>query len=132
MEISLCNIPLVRGKSHCEKVDNLNIKSTKALQVSSLLRARAVKVFDRGNLKTVVTFDNTRRHTNNEAATAFAMSHAKELSLAHGDVTFKADSGLVSFSLRDASVRVSESQIDGVLSKHRYEIVGSQIEINTK
>lgn len=129
MKISIENIVLAKGHSHCEEPKDLNIQGSKELQVSSLLRAKEVMVYDRGNTKIIVTFRVARQHPSAEEALINTMAHTETVTSIHGNATFEIeDSSNTSFHLTNASVRHVSSHINGVTSYHAYELIGSKIQ----
>ena len=131
MKIKISNIELVRGRTYCEDAFDLKVHGKKELQISSLLRAKEVKVFDRGNMRTVVSFKVKRQHANSEAAMCFMMGHGERIGMVRGDAHFELEDELKSiFTLKEACIGEIESKIDGVTTLHRYEIVGSIISNN--
>lgn len=128
MKISIGDVKLVRGWEYCEEATDLKVCGRKELQISQLLRAKEVKVFDRGNTKTTVSFKVKRQHATAKCALAFILSHGEEISEVQGEALFELEDSLTSiFGLKDASVAQVESRVDGVTTFHRYEIVGSRI-----
>lgn len=129
MRIVIDNIELARGDLFCESPINLKIRSHKELQIAPLLRAKEARVFDRGNLRTRITFEVIRKHANKEESEAFVLQHAAMLAAVQGDAFFfLEDQEKRSFTLSDATVKEIESQFEGVTSLHTYEIVGSKFE----
>lgn len=133
MKIVFDHIELARGNSHCENPIDLKIRGQKELQLATLLRAEEVRVFDRGNLRTLITFKVIRKHANKEESESFVLQHAAVLAAAQGRALFfLEDQDKRSFILNDASVRQIDSQSEGVTSFHTYEIVGSKFEQQIK
>lgn len=129
MKITIENIVLSRGNTHCEAPEDLKIQGSKELQVVSLLRAKGIKIFDRGNKKIVVTFKITRQHTNADEALIHTIQHTEAATSVHGNTTFEIEDAKKSiFYLTDASVRYVVSHVEGVTSYLAYEIIGSNIE----
>lgn len=128
MKITFESIPLVRGRAYCEAPEQLTIEGSKELQVSSLLRAKTVKVFDRGNFKTLVIFKTTRRHNSSESARAYILTHAKALADASGRVVFEIEETQQIFYLHNASVKSVQSHFKGISSFHTYELLGSHFQ----
>lgn len=129
MKITFDSIELARGNAHCEEVKDLNIKGSKEIQVSTPLRSQEVKIFDRGNLKTLVTFTNTRKHKDKDAASLFALKHAAVLSKRSGKVLFALENeNNTILCLNNASIKNIKSTCCGILSTHWYEILGSKFE----
>lgn len=129
MKISIENIILSKGNSHCEEPKDLKIQGSKELQVSSLFRAKEVVVFDRGNMKITVTFRIARQHASADEALIHTMTHTESATSIHGKATFEIeDESNTVFHLTNASVKHVSSHINGVTSYHAYEIIGSKIE----
>ncbi len=129
MKISIENIILAQGNTECEAPKNLRIQGFKELQISSLLRAKEVMVFDRGNTKITVTFNVARQHPSADDALIHTMKHTDTVTAIHGIATFEIeDHDKTIFRLTHASVKHVSSHIDGVTSYHAYEIIGSKIE----
>ncbi len=129
MRITFDKTELVRGNSYCEEAKDLKIKGSKEIQISTPLRANFVSVFDRGNLKTVVTFNTTRKHNDKNESELYALKHAANVSTKHGSVLFDLeDCDKTLFCLSNASIKHIESTSYGVLSTHAYEIIGSKFE----
>lgn len=129
MKISIENIVLSHGNSKCEEPKDLKIQGSKELQVSHLLRAKEVMVFDRGNTKITVTFRVARQHSSADEALINTMTHTEAVTSIHGNATFDIeDDDFTVFHLTNASVRNVSSHINGLTSYHAYEIIGSKIE----
>lgn len=129
MKITLENIVLTKGSTDCEVPKNFKIQGFKELQISSLLRAKEVMVFDRGNTKITITFNVARQHPSTDDALIHTMRHTDAITAVHGTASFEIeDLNDTTFHLINASVKHISSHIDGVTSYHAYEIIGSKIE----
>lgn len=130
MKLCIENITLAQGHKACEEPNDLKIQGLKELQVASLLRAKEVMVFDRGNTKITITFNVTRQHPSADEALIHIMKHTEEVTSIHGTASFEIENkSNTVFSLTNASVRQVTSFIKGVTSYHAYEIIGSKINI---
>lgn len=130
MKILLENLVLARGAVHCEFPENFKIQGVKELQVVSLIRAKEVKIFDRGNSQITITFKVTRQHNTANEARLYVMEHTTTALALHGKAYFELEDGASTcFALQDASVRHLSGHIDGLLSHYSYEIIGSKIKI---
>jgi hypothetical protein len=106
---------------------DLKIKGSKELHIAHFLQASAIRIYDKGNLQTLITFNNIRRHTSIEAALIFLLTHSSELSNAKGDLLL-AYSSAITFVLPNASVKSMESSIRASSTHHIYEIIGGKIQ----
>lgn len=130
MKICIEHIVLSQGNSKCEDPKDLKIQGSKELQVSPLLRAKEVMVFDRGNSKITVTFRVARQHPSADEALINTMTHTDAVTSIHGNAIFEIeDDNNTVFRLTNASIKHVTSHINGVTSYHAYEIIGSKIEI---
>lgn len=129
MKIYLEAIPLSRGIEHFEYPENFKIQGLKEIQIASLLRAKSVKIFDRGNTQIIITFKVARQHESTKIALTHLISHTALAADVHGNVFFDLEDSLkTSFFLQNATIRNLSSYIDGLTSHHSYEIIGSQIQ----
>lgn len=128
MKINLGEISLSRGIEYFECPENFRIQSLKEIQIASFLRAKAVKIFDRGNVQIIITFKVARQHESTKTALTHLIKHTEVATDAHGKAFFDLeDSQRTAFYLQNATIRNLSSYIDGITSHHSYEIIGSEI-----
>lgn len=127
MKITINSIQLCRGESFGEYPQDLKIKGSKDLHIAHFLQAPAIRIYDKGNLQTLITFHNIRRHASIEAALIFLLTHSSELSNAKGDLLLE-HSSTTRFALPNASVKSMESSIRASSTYHAYEIIGGKIQ----
>ena len=127
MKVFINDVPITRGIDFRESPQKLRIKGYKEVQIASLLNSESVKVLDRGNLRTVVTFQVTCQHETSSEALMYVLSHAAEVTKVHGLATFDLENDCHVFYLKDASVKHVQSHYEGVNSYHSYELIGSKL-----
>lgn len=128
MKIQLENIVLSRGIHFCECPEHFKIQGIKEIQIVSLLRAKEVKIFDRGNSQITITFKISRQHSSANSALTHVMQHIVAIIGVHGNAYFDLeDTAQTCFSLQNATIRQLSFYIDGLTSYHSYEIIGSKI-----
>lgn len=113
---SPANIPLT----------NLRINGDRVIQEEALFGAAAKAFFDRGNRRTVVTFDTTRRFDTQLDAETFLLMHETQFP-GQGLVTFQSGSTGQKFYrayLVNAVVNRVGSGISGCTTRHSYRITG--------
>lgn len=127
MKIKINNYPLADGA--LEGVSQFKINGQRVSQVAQFLRAAAVRVFNRGNLQTTVTFAITRAHESLMAAELFILEHDLNLP-PQGLVTFTAGGAETQETeryLADAMITVSDREYIGVTTIHHYTVVGGEL-----
>lgn len=105
---------------------NLRINGDRLIQEEALYGAAAKAFFDRGNHKTLVTFDVTRLQPSQLAAESFLLLH-ETMFPATGLVTFFSGIvGQLNFTsyLVNAAVQSVASSISGCTTRHSYRILG--------
>jgi hypothetical protein len=108
------------------QVANFRINGVRVVQVAQYLRAEAVKVFNRKNRQTTVTFEISRKHKTVQDAEVFILEHGNNIP-GQGLVTFQAlsSTGLVTERYLEAAVISGDDcSYIGATTRHNYQIVG--------
>lgn len=103
------------------------------VQEQQFLRAAAVSVLDRANLKTVIKFRVSREHASVQDAEYFLLSHYVDLP-GSGTVTFAAKNSAGAekrLKLAAAAIAVTDHSYSGCRTFHAYEISGGAMEAAT-
>jgi len=127
MKVKIDNYSLASG--NLEGVSNFRINGQRQAQIGQFLRAEDVKVFNRKNLQTNVSFTVTRLHESLMIAEIFILQHDRDVP-AQGLVTFIAgDEGgkQIERYLNAAMIQVSERSFIGVSTMHSYTIIGGEL-----
>jgi len=125
MKISLGNFVLADSPANIP-MSNLRINGDRVIQEEALFGAAAKSFFDRGNQRTVVTFDTTRRFNSQLDAETFLLMHETQFP-GQGLVTFFSGSvGQRNYTayLVNAVVNRVASAISGCTTRHSYRITG--------
>ena len=99
------------------------------MQVATALRSGAVRAIDRGNARTVAKFTVARRHDSLEAALRFACTHAADLAVTPGFLTFILEDGpgAAELHLTNAAVHTVRCTPAGLTTDTDYEFVGGAV-----
>lgn len=117
---------LCRGKTFGEHPQELKINGSKDIQIAHFLQSPDIRVYDKGNMQTVITFQNVRRHDSLQAAFFFLFTHAGDLLNAKGDLFIEGSDSFY-FKLPNASMKSMSSSINAVCTHHSYEIIGGKL-----
>ena len=107
-----------------KSVSGFIIRTQNADQIEELFRAPDVKIFERGNKRTTVTFSTHRLHENPEEAATFVMEHTIDL---YGKGTVKLMNARGNRFLYGATVDLGEGSYNGSTSLFKYTIIGGRI-----
>ena len=129
MKIRFGQLELARGLTRRESPAQFALATSRETQIAPALRATQAEVFDRGNLRTVVTFAIAKRHDNQEQALRFAAAHPLALAGQTGGLTFVLEDAAreAELYLPDAVVRFLRCVPSGILTNTEYEFIGSAI-----
>lgn len=128
MQISLGNFVLANSPDPIP-MTNLRINGDRVIQEEALFGAAAKAFFDRGNQRTIVTFETTRLFDSQLDAETFLLLHDTQFP-GQGLVTFfSGNVGQKNFSayLVNAVVNSVASAISGCTTRHSYRITGGVI-----
>lgn len=96
-----------------------------AIQSAAPLRAAAVKLYNRGNRLTSLSWTTARSHANQPTAEAFMFSHAAAITSGlTGSLVCTPDGGAAK-TFTGAVVRISASRHLGLTTIHTYEAQGT-------
>jgi hypothetical protein len=101
----------------------LRINGAIVADVAEYLRASSVEVFDRGNLRTVISFSVTREHASVEAAQSYLVQHAVTVPRS-GLVEIEYEQGRGRAWLYGAVMPQANSSHSGCSTTVEYEIIG--------
>ncbi|MGF1450261.1 MAG: hypothetical protein ACFB20_12710 [Opitutales bacterium] len=126
MRIQLGKLVLAAGSAAQEPPTDLTLRAQREVQTAERFRAETAKHIDRGNLRHRVRFSVTRRHVSAEEATRHALEQAALLRSADGTVRFIAEANgrEAGFALLDAVVSEAEVRPEGLITRHRYTLLG--------
>jgi len=127
MKVKINNTWLARGER--ESVADLQINGRRIIQIAQLLRADEIKMFDRKNHQTTVSFSVSRLHSSVQASECFILEHSTGLP-GQGLVTFVAtdDNGRdVERHLQAACIEIDESRYIGRSTHHTYTVIGGKM-----
>ncbi len=126
MRIQLGTLVLAAGAAAQEPPTGLELRAEREVQTSERFRAETARHFDRGNLRHRVRFSVTRRHATAEEAARHALEQAAQLRSADGTVRFIAEANgrEAGFALLDAVVSEAEVRPEGLVTRHRYTLLG--------
>jgi hypothetical protein len=129
MKIRFGQIELARGLTRRESPMQFALATARETQIAPALRAAQAEVFDRGNLRTVVTFAISKRHENQEQALRFAAAHPLALANQTGGLTFILEDAAseAELYLPDAAIRSLRCAPAGIITNTEYEFIGSAI-----
>lgn len=118
------------GLDKREWPDELRINGRPLVQEAQFLRAEKVKMFARGNRKTIVSFTVKRLHNNVQAAQVFMIQHYNSLP-SDGTVRFKLindSGGSQDLTMVDSVLGTIQYWHVGKTTFFRYSIEGGKIE----
>ncbi len=129
MQIKLNNITLAKGSAQRESPFDVIIDGQSQFQIFRPLRAKEIQTFDRGNLKTALSFRVNRQHASQPEAMTHALTHAATLVNVAGTVTLSFTEGATEhkYALSQAVVREVKSTFQSNTSSHQYSLIGGTI-----
>jgi len=127
MKIDINDIPLALGSQHKEIPQNLKINETRIVQVATFMRADQAQTFNRGNVKTMVTFDLRRHHGSPDKAESYLLEHSGFIQSLHGTLRFSPEGEGAPYYLQNATITEAISFVEGTSTQHAYTILGGKL-----
>ena len=123
MRILLKKVSLAGGLGSKEYPSGVTVQQSRQVHVASSLNASSIQAFDRGNVKTTITFCVTRQHGSIQGAQNFILSHCSSLSGLYGCAEFIEETGQITYLQNTVLSHISGS-LNGVATTHTYTLVG--------
>lgn len=128
MRITIGNFVLCGGTETNQFPEQFSVDGSQILDVQQALRAKAVRVVDRGNTTTSISFAVTREHASYLAACAFAMAHHHEIPKSGVVALVCQTPGAQTYYLQDGRLQSTRcSPIVGVSTVHAYTLIGGAV-----
>ena len=108
-----------------ESPAGLKINGSNSTQIFEGLRADSISAKDRGNVKTSIAFDITRRHSNISEAQSYMLLHQSTIP-ASGTVVFYMENG-TNLYMRGSAIQTVNSHHTGTTTFHSYALIGGKI-----
>jgi hypothetical protein len=109
-----------------ESPQNLSVEERRKSNTADGLRWKQVKLFDRGNRQTTISFKVSRLHDTIAAAESYVLLHGLNVP-AQGVAEFVLSDNSSLF-LDAAECEVTASEHIGVTTNHSYTLIGGQIQ----
>ena len=117
----------ITGDTPREWPGDVRINGQKAVQPAQSLRAAQARAYDRGNVRTTITFNISREHDNVMACQFYMMEHyvtVMQLGRGRCQFVFVSDGGQQNYYLLNAVITIPQQYQAGVRSFHSYVIEG--------
>lgn len=128
MRIFISNIPLSQGSQYQEYPEYFTLTEEHQVHIEHFLNSPQVHTYDRGNIKTTLSFSVTRHHGSVSNAQKFILTHSRQLYPISGPITFQEEDSPTRYILENAVIQKIESTLNGTSTTHTYYITAGKMQ----